>query len=336
MGRWNLRAKGFFAAIFVIAPLATAADVPIIEWARRHFKAGVAFLKDQDGEKVEEAYREFIEAYAISKSPKVLGNIGFCSMKMERDGEAIGAYSRYLREVTDIDETERKQITQDLETLTVSVVRLTLTFNRPGVTLTDIRTPVKGDKVTNIYKVEGTSLNIGVRAGNHVVRAHTDGAIDATWEVEAHAGTKETHAFELKTAVTAPPPPVPTTEPPRETPISPPTSRPNVLPWVVVGTGGALVVAGGVTGLVALSKTNKISSTCKNDQCPSSFDLNGARSSARTFVTSTDVLWISGTLVAAGGLVWWLMTRGHKESSLPAASAACDGRGCYGSLHVRF
>jgi pimeloyl-ACP methyl ester carboxylesterase len=98
------------AGLFVVlagSSLAHAADA-ISDEARTHFKAGVSLLQDPEGERVEEAYREFKAAYAISKSPKILGNMGFCAMRLERDGEAIEAYSQYLREVPDIDADERR------------------------------------------------------------------------------------------------------------------------------------------------------------------------------------------------------------------------------------
>src|SRR6476659_9259610 len=69
-------------------PTATAKATPsgISDEARSHFFAGVALLQDPEGEKVEEAYREFKKAYEISGSPKILGNMGFCAMRLERDG----------------------------------------------------------------------------------------------------------------------------------------------------------------------------------------------------------------------------------------------------------
>ena len=82
------------AGLFVVlagSSLAHAADA-ISDEARTHFKAGVSLLQDPEGERVEEAYREFKAAYAISKSPKILGNMGFCAMRLERDGEAISRF----------------------------------------------------------------------------------------------------------------------------------------------------------------------------------------------------------------------------------------------------
>ena len=79
-------------------PTAAFADVQITEEARQHFKAGVNLLNDPDGPRYEEAYREFKAAYAASASYKILGNLGLCAMKLERDGEAIDAYEKYLAE----------------------------------------------------------------------------------------------------------------------------------------------------------------------------------------------------------------------------------------------
>jgi len=63
----NLSHLGSVAsAIFVagLAGSAGAADAPITDEARTHFSAGVNLLRDPDGARYEEAYREFKAAYA--------------------------------------------------------------------------------------------------------------------------------------------------------------------------------------------------------------------------------------------------------------------------------
>ena len=71
------------------APSAPTTAAPAIsEQAKRHFNAGVSLLQDPEGEKVEEAYRQFKTAYDLSASPKILGNMGFCAMRLERDSLA--------------------------------------------------------------------------------------------------------------------------------------------------------------------------------------------------------------------------------------------------------
>src|SRR4051812_18719060 len=84
------------------APPTDEAQVQITPEARARFSAGVNLLKDPEAPRYEEAYREFKAAYAASPSYKILGNLGLCAMKLERDEEAIDAYERYLKEGKDL------------------------------------------------------------------------------------------------------------------------------------------------------------------------------------------------------------------------------------------
>jgi hypothetical protein len=276
----------------------------------------VALLQDPEGEKVEEAYRQFKTAYDLSGSPKILGNMGFCAMRLERDGEAIDAYSRYLREVSDIDPEERAQIVRDLQTLTVGVTRMTIDVRPAGAILVDERVPVRGAHVTNTYGPVNGKIEIGVRPGHHVFTAKLSNYENATWEVEAYAGARETHSFALKE------PPKPIAESPGER-----TEKPSSIgPILLTSAGGAMLIAGGITGIVALNKTNDIAAACKNNLCPRSFDLAGERSNARTFVGVTDLLFAVGTVTVLGGLYWGYRVasapREPKAGALPRAPVA--------------
>ena len=288
-------------------------DAPISEQAKRHFDAGVALLQDPEGEKVEEAYRQFKTAYDISGSPKILGNMGFCAMRLERDGEAIDAYSRYLREVADIDPDERAQIVRDLQTLTVGVTRLTIETNTPGTLLLDERVPVRGPRVTNSYGPisEKQKLEIGVRPGHHVITARAPGRADSVWEFEAYAGAKAQHAFTLMEPA-KPLPPVPAR-----------VDRPSpVGPIIMLSAGGAMLVGAGITGIVALNKTGDIEDRCTNDICPRNFDLDGERSKARTFVSITDLLLAVGAVTVLGGLYWTYRVSAASPEPAPAPAPA--------------
>src|ERR1700722_5962931 len=62
---------------------AGTSDAAKLEEAKRHFQRGLTLLRDPEGEVVEGAYLEFKTAYELSHSPRVLGNIGYCAMRME-------------------------------------------------------------------------------------------------------------------------------------------------------------------------------------------------------------------------------------------------------------
>jgi hypothetical protein len=307
------------------------------EEARSHFAAGVSLLQDPEGEKVEEAYREFRTAYDLSGSPKILGNMGFCAMRLERDGEAIEAYTRYLREVPDIDADERAQIIRDLQTLTIGLARLTIEVDKPGVRIVDVRIPVRGERVTNTYgPITTGKLEIGVRPGHHVFTAKLPDHEDVMWEIDAFAASRDRNAFTMKPRVVA------TAAGTGE------GGHSNAGPIALMSIGGAMLVAGAITGIIALGKTNDIEDKCPQDVCPKSFDLDGERSSAKTLVRVTDVLLIGGGLVTAGGLGWLLLAnRGATEKEppksasvkprfLPIPSAGCGPDGCRASMKVVF
>ena len=328
--------RSLLAVVLLIGSenIARADNTTIGPDAKQHFQAGVAFLQDPDGEKVEEAYREFKVAFDLSQSPKVLGNMGLCAMKLERDGEAIDAYSRYLREVPDIDAEERAQIVRDLQTLTVGVSRITIEVDKPGASIVDVRVPVRGERVTNVYgPVKNGKIEVGIRPGHHAFTARLAGHDDQIWETEVYAGGKDKHAFAMPVHVDT-----------RGGGSQAPSRSTNAGPYVVMGVGGAMIVAGAITGVVALGKSNDISDKCPNDTCPKSFDLDDARSSARTWVRVTDVLLIGGGVVALGGVGWWFFSRepggadkaAKITSPLGGFTAGCLQTGCSAAYMGKF
>lgn len=180
-----------------VAPAPAWADVPISDSARAHFNAGVNLLQDPDGARYEEAYREFKAAYADSPSWKMLGNLGLAAMKLERDGEAIEAYEKYLSEGgSELDPEERSQIERDLATLSAGVVKLELELPA-GASVVDERIPVRERPVLNLYEATEPRLSLGIRAGHHRFTVRLAGHQDAVWEVDARPGSRLTHRFEL-------------------------------------------------------------------------------------------------------------------------------------------
>src|SRR5215831_5001351 len=193
-----------FGASLVLGSPARGADPEPSAEARRHFRAGVALLEDPEGQRFEEAYIEFKTAYDLSHSPKVLGNLGLCAMKLERDGEAIRAYERYLTEVPDIDRDERTQIVHDLETMRTSAVHLTVTTTKKGVVVVDVRTPVQGSAVRNEYEVHDDRLEVLIHPGQHRLSVRVDGLDKESWQFSAPGGAKVAHHFALAEEATPP------------------------------------------------------------------------------------------------------------------------------------
>jgi hypothetical protein len=278
--------------------------------ARRHFNAGVALLRDPDGARYEEAYREFKLAYELSSSWKVLGNLGLTAMKLERDGEAIQAFERYLAEGRkEIDAAERADIERDLGTLKASAVTVTLTFKPTDAALTDERSPVQGAPIRNRYQSSGGALTLQVRPGHHVMTAVAQGKPPQTFEFDAEPGSSQSHVFDFE-AVTAPPATAPAAPiapvaaaAPREVERPVPTAV-----WVGLAATGVFAVGAGVTGALALGKTSDYdAANGRNVE-----QAESLRDEAKTFNLVTDVL-IGAAIVSAGVTTYLYLKRPERE-----------------------
>jgi hypothetical protein len=235
-------------------------------------------LQDPDGARYEEAYVEFKTAYAAPPSWKILGNLGISAMKLERDGEAVDAYKKYLSEGgKQIEAGERAQFQRDLATLEAGVVRLTLDSDPPGARIEDERFPASGNAIRNEYAIQGPT-QIGVRAGRHRFTAKLAGHADVVWEVALTSRQQESHTFKLtETAVAAPaaaPPPV--AAPPAATAAVDTSSAKGANgmrtgAYVALGVGVVGLGAGTLFGLSAKSKFKQANDiTNDNDNCAAS------------------------------------------------------------------
>jgi hypothetical protein len=302
-----------------VSGTARADEAGVSDEARDHFRSGVALLQDPDGARYEEAYREFKTAYGMSPSAKILGNLGYTALKLERDKEAIDAYERYLREAPDIQPDERKQVEGDLQTLKTGMVRVTLNIEIPGGIITDRRLPARGEPIVNAYGVSAGRLELGLRSGRHVIEVRFNQGEPLIWQFDAMPGGKLSHDFARPVATEAPAP----------------QRSSRTVPIVLTVAGGVLLAAGAVTGFVALDRAKRIDQACPNDTCPNGYGIEGERSTAYTLVRTTDVLLIGGGVLAVTGLGWLIFAR-KPSPATPAASAGCTGNGCGAFVAGRF
>jgi hypothetical protein len=293
------------AAAVLYVPCAFAADTPITEEARSHFAAGVALLQDPKAPRYEEAYREFKAAYAAAPSYKILGNLGLCAMKIERDGEAIHAYELYLKEAGfELASEDREQIERDLLTLKMGNAKVTISSDPPGAAIFDVRMPVQGDEVRNSYGEVLTHLTLWLRHGHHVMKAHLAGYVDQEWEFEATGAAMESHVFRMMK-----PAPVVVE--------APAASRARPLPPAAYVTGAvtlALAATGSVLGALAVSKRNDFNSSNDGDHVG---PAETARSDTQKLNTATDAF-LGAAVLGAGVTLYIVLSRPTVEH--PAAS----------------
>jgi len=311
--------SGIIIAIFLglgtITAQASAEDDAALAEAKLQFRAGVNLLDDPDGAKYEEAFHAFKKAHALSHSPKVLGNIGFCAMHLERDGEAIEAYSAYLRDATDIDDRERQQIQRDLATMGSTAAKIHIVVRRPGTTfaLVDTRLQTRGPAIENSYEMTNGEAIVRIRPGRHVFKVRVDELDALPLETTIEPASDTTHEIQF----------------PKPKPVAPVVVReaPSRAGPVVLGAIGVVAIGTGVvTGIVARNTSQNIDSSCPNSECRSDYDLGSMRTKAKTFGTVADVSFIGGGALLGGAALWWILS--PRTARAGSASAMCTPAGC--------
>ena len=274
--------------------------------ARKAFTAGVNQLQDPDGAKYEEAMLQFRRVYQLIATWKVLGNIGLCAMKLERDGEAIEAYEKYLKEGgTQIDPDEKAQVERDLGTLKASVVMVHLVFPSGQGKLIDERVNSRGARTINEYPIVATTLDIGMHPGHHTLTARL-AAGESRWEDDFAPGSKSEHKFTIAPAKGG-----------DQVPGGESVGRPiPTTVWVAGGVTVALAVGATVTGLAANSKRSSFNEI--NGQPGKQEEAQQLHDSAVSMALINTVL--TGVAIAgAGATAYLFLTR-------PEASTARTGK----------
>lgn len=113
-----------------------------------------------------------------------------------------------------------------------------------------------------------------------------------------------------------------------------PSRSPSPVGYAVIGVGAAALVAGLVTAGLALDRYGALEATCGADHsCPAGTEAQ--RDEGVALATSTDVLLVSGGVIAAVGVVL-LFTVLDEAPAAPPVSASCDGSGCGATASFTF
>ena len=83
----------------------------------------------------------------------------------------------------------------------------------------------------------------------------------------------------------------------------------SVMPYVVAGVGAAGVLSGGVFGFLALDKEST------GNDATSLREATDAQDTGKTFATVSNVSFIVGGVLLAGGIVWWIVDGGFGGGS---------------------
>jgi hypothetical protein len=270
----------------------TCAQQQVSEQARTLFRDGVKLLKAEGGANYYAAYQKFRAAYADSPSPKILGNLGLCALKLERYGEARDAYERYIADAPGVTAKERKAIEAELAQLRDNAAELRLSASVPSFAVRDERRTRDGKLVVNDYQSDGSELALVVRPGTHQLRVEAAGYDSASLTLELEAGAKQEQAVEL-TAVASDAPPL---DPSADAVADEQPSEGLPLGfWIGLGVTGAAGVATGVMAGLTAAKHGEFEDAQASGQLAEAVEL---QSDGETFALTTDIL-IGVTAAAA-------------------------------------
>lgn len=282
------------SALVLALAIPAAAGKKTEKQARKAFKEGVAHF---GAGRMDEAVEAFRKAYELNPSWKLMYNIGQAEAAAKRHGAALEAFEQYVSEGgDDVPPARRDEVVAEIKRM------------REMVGLLEFESPDGA-----IIYIDGVERGMTPLPGRIRVSAGVDHEIKIVLGVEiliervVRVGGNET----LVVSTTPdPPPPSPTS------PRAPAESADDGDPvktwgWVTTSVGAALLITGGITGGVALSKNSDIENNCPGGECePAYHDEVDSRDS---LAMTTNVLFGVGAVAVIAGVLMLTIPGGDEE-----------------------
>ena len=263
------------------------------ELAKTHFKAAGSYYNQG---KYEKALEEFKEAYRLMPLAEMIYNMAQCYERLGDLETSIAEYKKYIEEKPDAKDLQA--IRDKIESLKDRLAKtgIVIKISEEGATVFVDGSEVATSPVDDLIKVE---------PGDHELRVEKEGFQAFTMRFSVAAGLSQSLTINLTPAAE---------EKPDEgegeiEPLPPVEKKKGKMTgyWVVYAVSGALLLAGGVTGVMALLEVNKANDnaclTCETDK------YNDHADAAETYAIVTDVLIPTGAV----GLVITTIILGVKK-----------------------
>ncbi|HMI92578.1 MAG TPA: hypothetical protein VK509_14485 [Polyangiales bacterium] len=237
------------------------------------------------------------KSYAAQANAGSLLGAALASVKLEDFADAVRTgWAALAERHAPLDETERVRAERMIEDSLRKVAIYTVDAQPSSAEVA-----VDGEPVPL-----GPNRELVVSPGPHTVRALADGFVPGVLEVDAVAGKRDTLMFTLSRAA-APSILTQDVEDEEEAAEDEGESDFPVVPVIVLSVGVATLIAGGITGLIAVGDESELEDHCKDrvDMCPRRYIPVGE--SAEDFATATNVLWVVGGLITAVGTTWLIV-----------------------------
>jgi hypothetical protein len=175
------------------------------------------------------------------------------------------------------------------------------------------------------YKFQGTTLGLRLRGGSHTLTATTPDGKQERWEVQITPGKTIEHQFTFggTTAAAAPVAAAPASSASAPAPADEGSSGGGsglrTVGFIAAGVGGAALIGGVVTGIMAKGKEDDALAQCEGKVCATGAEKDF--DSASSLAGISTALYIGGGVLAAAGVGLIVFGGGRKESA-PATARA--------------
>lgn len=315
-----------FALILTPAPSVFGDDTDAQARAEAAFQEGVSLYRDGSFTEAADAFRR---ANRLRMNWKILYNIGQSEASAKRSGLALQAFEEYLtRGGDDVSIERRDQVLQEIRRLKLLVGHLEIDAPDGAAVLVDgderERTPLEGPVMISA----GVPHQIKIVLGDETLLERT---------VRVSGGTTQKLVVEPPRAESTPaaPQPPPKAEPlPTEDGVTlknDSTAVSRTPRWVAgittAALGGALVVAGGALGGVALSKGIGLESNYPNGIPQTE---HGETKTVDNMALAADILIGAGAVAAVTGTILLILDRRHRRHAEDASVQPAIGIGAAG------
>ena len=281
--------------------------------AKKAFDAGKKLYSKSDFDR---ATQKFREAYRIRPTWKLLYNIAQSEVAAKRYGMAIDDFEQYLIEGGDEIPADRQdKVREELKRL------------REMVGTVQVKAP-NGSTVWVDGTQRGTAPLVGgilIPAGRHRIEARVNDEVVSEISAKVRVGSEitvdlmpsvESHDAVAVTTVddtTSGEPSTPESTSQEDNTIADtqdPGKKMKLAGIVTIAVGGAALIAGGVTGGLALGKEKTLEEECTG-VCDDS--MKTTRNQRDNLALTTNILWGVGAAAVTTGLILWVV--GHKRST---------------------
>jgi hypothetical protein len=290
--------------------------------AQSLFEEGVRLMREK---KYADACPKLAESHKLEPGGGTVFNLAIC---LEEEGKLASAYVAYdeaLARAKKDNNTKRQQtVEQRMAALKPRLSRVTITVANQS----DVSTKVE-------VRFDGTALGeqawgvpFYADVGTHTITADAPGHKQFRSELKVETGGSQyaakVPALERDANAAVAGSPTPASEAPKEKPkdegpvvVAAPEGR-GALPWILVGTGVALIGTGAVTGILAFGKHSDSDAECPDGRCTAKgVDLENQ---ANTFAWISNITLPLG--IIAGGVGAYLLIRKPSPSATTAKASA--------------